>query len=137
MCWHKLYIFTTCGHSTYSSQPLIVCGHASIGPTSTFSESCSLRAHPFQTVKIEQNCPACRKQRDRLIERLDTTQIVRFDECQWKVSYDSPSPVLLLSPRTISAEPMKSPAGTRTPDSKRGKRKRWSFGRSSLRSSRK
>jgi len=135
MCWHKLYIFTTCGHSTYSSQPLIICRDASIGPSSTYSESCNLRAHPFHTIKIEQNCFACRKQRDRLMERLDNAQVVRFDECRWKVSYDTPSPALLLSPKTVS-EPMKSPAEIKLPDAKGGKKgKRWSFGRSIVRSS--
>ncbi|KAL1302527.1 hypothetical protein AAFC00_002913 [Neodothiora populina] len=90
MCYHKLYIFTTCGHSFYSAKPLVMCRHASIDPTSSYSRTCETESHPFQTLNIERLCTGCERQRSELLERLESRPMVRFDEWQWKVSYGLP-----------------------------------------------
>ena len=90
MCYHKLYIFTTCGHSIYSSVPLLTCRHASIAPTSLYSIECKMQAHPFQSLKIESLCFTCQRRRSVLLEQLENQQLIRFDDWQWKVSYAVP-----------------------------------------------
>jgi len=90
MCHHRLYVFTTCGHSYFASTPILTCRHASIEPTATFSRSCMVQAHPFQTLKIEKLCRSCEYKRTHLLSRLESKQIVRFDEWKWKVSYITP-----------------------------------------------
>lgn len=91
MCCHRLYVYTTCGHSTLSSKPLIECRHASIEPDGHHSTSCEIIAHPYQSWKIETLCPPCQSQRDALMSRIETTQVVKFDEWRWKVSYGMPA----------------------------------------------
>ena len=94
MCYHKLYIFTTCGHSCMGKQPLIMCRHASISPISTYSSACELKTHPFQCKKIESLCWSCQRRRSELLGKLEEQQVVRFDEWQWKVSYSAPQAML-------------------------------------------
>jgi hypothetical protein len=84
MCCHRLYVYTTCGHSTLSSKPLIE-------PDGHQSTSCEIIAHPYQSWKIETLCPPCQHQRDTLMSRIETTQVVKFDEWRWKVSYGMPA----------------------------------------------
>ena len=126
MCYHKLYIFTTCGHSTYSTHPLRLCRHASIAPTSTYSQNCRLHAHPFQSLRIEALCASCQAARDSLLTVLESRSIVRFDEWKWKVSYEAPAKDLLTSPKTVSFE-----VTTPTTPSKGGQGGRWSLKRRS------
>lgn len=90
MCYHKLYIFATCGHSFYRPTPLLTCRHASIAPTSSYSKACEMAAHPFHSLKIESLCSRCERQRSTLLENLESRQVVRFNEWQWKVSYSKP-----------------------------------------------
>lgn len=94
MCYHKLYIFTTCGHSCMSTRPLIMCRHASISPVSTYSSGCELKTHPYQCNKIESLCWTCQRRRSELLGRLEQQQVVRYDEWQWKVSYSAPQAML-------------------------------------------
>ncbi|KAK4995438.1 hypothetical protein LTR66_004737 [Elasticomyces elasticus] len=91
MCYHRLYIYDTCGHSFFSNIPLSVCRHASISPFASFSKTCDIRAHPFQSVKLEKLCAQCQRQRDMLLTAVEQDQIVRFEEWRWKVSYRSPA----------------------------------------------
>lgn len=91
MCYHKLYIFTTCGHSCYGPIPLQPCRHATIAPMSSSSESCKIQTHPYQSLKIESLCGTCQRQRSILLERLEGQEVIRFEEWQWKVSYSVPS----------------------------------------------
>lgn len=94
MCYHKLYIFTTCGHSCMSQRPLIMCRHASISPVSTYSSGCELKTHPYQCNKIESLCWTCQRRRSELLGQLEQQQVVRYDEWQWKVSYSAPQAML-------------------------------------------
>jgi hypothetical protein len=94
MCYHKLYIFTTCGHSCMSKRPLIMCRHASISPLPTHSSGCELKTHPYQCNKIESLCWTCENRRSELLGQLEQQQVVRFDEWQWKVSYSAPQAML-------------------------------------------
>lgn len=98
MCYHKLYIFTTCGHSFFGTKPLVMCRHASIAPMATYSRACELQAHPFQSLKFDNLCRECQRRRSILLDRLECHQIVRFDEWQWKVSYSAPHAAGLTSP---------------------------------------
>lgn len=91
MCVHKLFIYTTCGHSTFSHEPLILCRHASIPPTQSHSSLCLLFAHPYHSWKLESLCPSCAKRRDSMLRRIDWCQQVEFDEYKWKVSYAMPA----------------------------------------------
>lgn len=91
MCCHKLYIYTVCGHSALSDKPLMECRHASIGPGGTFSSTCDLVAHPYQSWRLEKLCPPCQQRRDALVGRFEEAQVVKFDEWKWKVSYGMPA----------------------------------------------
>lgn len=90
MCCHRLFIYGTCGHSTFSPEPLILCRHASIPPDGSHSTRCELIAHPYQSWRIEQLCPPCQKRRDSMLSRIERTTKVEFDEWKWKVSYALP-----------------------------------------------
>lgn len=131
MCYHKLYIYTTCGHSSFSPHPLLLCQHASIAPSSTYSTSCALLAHPFQSLKLEHLCPSCQQRRDKLLEKLDNSQTVRFDEWRWKVSYSAPA--------AFAAEDPQQGGARRGKERERGNgksaHKRWTWRRSRSRRS--
>lgn len=103
MCYHKLYIFATCGHSFFGPMPLMMCRNASISPDSSHSETCEIRAHPYQSLKLERLCVTCQRQRSVLMERLECQQIVRFDEQQWKVSYSTPRTPGMESEQSVKA----------------------------------
>lgn len=124
MCYHKLYIFTTCGHSTYCPKPLLTCRHASIGPLSTYSEECELRAHPFQSLKIESLCSTCQRDRNTLLGRLESDQIVRFDEWRWKVSYSAAAAGLKTPSSAVFAT---AEHARRQKDEHGGRSGRWSW----------
>ncbi|SMR45358.1 unnamed protein product [Zymoseptoria tritici ST99CH_3D1] len=91
MCLHRRAIFTTCGHSTFSPQPLVECRHACIGPAVSWSTTCQIVAHPYKTLKLDSLCPPCQARRDALLLEIEEKQVVKFDEWQWKVSYGMPS----------------------------------------------
>ena len=129
MCYHKLYIFTTCGHSTYSSRPLRLCRHASIAPVSTYSHTCKLRAHPFQSLRIEALCTNCQTERDSLLTVLESHSIVRFEESRWKVSYEAPAKELLTSPKSVAFEVETPTTPSKQKDEK--EKGRWSLRRKS------
>ncbi|KAK5126928.1 hypothetical protein LTR85_008286 [Meristemomyces frigidus] len=90
MCCHRLFIYTTCGHSTFSPKPLILCRHASIPPDGSHSTRCELIAHPYQSWKFEKLCPPCQNRRDSMLGRIERTTRVDYDEWKWKVSYALP-----------------------------------------------
>lgn len=87
MCYHRLFIYTTCGHSSFSSVPILMCRHASIAPSSTFSMACIIVAHPYKSTKLAQLCPPCQHQRDTLLDHIESGLIVKYDTWRWKVSY--------------------------------------------------
>jgi hypothetical protein len=87
MCCHRLYIYTTCGHSTLSPSPIIECRLASIEPAQHRSTDCELVTHPYQSWKLEKLCPPCYEQREALMSRIEAVQAIIFDEGKWRVSY--------------------------------------------------
>lgn len=91
MCCHRLFIYSTCGHSHLSPTPLILCRHACIPPNLTYSTTCELIAHPYQSWKVESLCPECHARRVRLLAQVEVAQVVKFDEWRWKVSYGMPA----------------------------------------------
>lgn len=91
MCCHRLYMYSVCGHSALSPAPLIECRHASIPPGQSHSTSCELIAHPYQSWKLWQLCPPCQQRRDELMGVFEESQVVKFDEWRWKVSYGMPT----------------------------------------------
>ena len=91
MCIHRLFIHSVCGHSTFSPFPLITCRNACIPPDTTHSTTCTIIAHPYQSWKLESLCPSCEARRTALLEAVEITQVVKFDEWRWKVSYGMPA----------------------------------------------
>lgn len=91
MCIHRLYIHTVCGHSLYAPNPSITCEHASIPPDGSFSTSCDLIAHPYQSWRLNSLCSSCESTRARLMQRIDAEQAIAYDEVKWKVSYGMPT----------------------------------------------
>jgi len=87
MCYHRLYIFTTCGHSLFHLQPLQPCRKKSSIPPYT---TCAPLAHPYQSLKIHRLCLACTRQRDALIAQIESGQEIRFEDWRWRVAYRSP-----------------------------------------------
>ena len=86
MCIHRLYIYSTCGHSLLSPRPLLLCCDASIPPDGSYSTTCELKSHPFQSWKLESLCPECDKRRDVLLSQVEVNGVV-YDKWRWKVSY--------------------------------------------------
>jgi hypothetical protein len=91
MCCHRLYIYTTCGHTTLSPSPIIECRLASIEPAQHRSTGCELVTHPYQSWKLEKLCPPCHKEREVLMSRIEAVQAIKFDEGKWRVSYGMPA----------------------------------------------
>ena len=91
MCCHKLYIYSSCGHSTFGPKPLIECCNAAFPPDGSFSTLCKFTAHPFQSWKINALCPECHHRRTVLMDRIEISQAVKYDEWRWKVSYGMPA----------------------------------------------
>jgi len=91
MCCHRLYVYNTCGHSVFSPSPLVVCRFAEIPPHAAQSTTCKIIAHPYQSWKIDSLCPECQQRRARLLEQVEITQVIQFDEWRWKVSYGMPA----------------------------------------------
>lgn len=87
MCYHRLFIYTTCGHSIFSRRPLVLCDAASLGHADS---SCRLIAHPFQSWKLNSLCTACADNRTVLLDRIDVSEVIKYDEWRWKVSYGMP-----------------------------------------------
>lgn len=90
MCCHRRIIYATCGHSTFSPQPLVECRLASIDPTVQWSSGCQIVAHPYKSLRLDRLCPTCQQRREVLLHEIDESSVVRFDEWQWKVSYGMP-----------------------------------------------
>jgi hypothetical protein len=91
MCLHRLYIYTTCGHSVHSPKPTFECRHASIEPGQHRSTDCDIVSHPYQSWKLEKLCPPCQAQREALMSQIVAVQTIRFDEGKWRVSYGMPA----------------------------------------------
>lgn len=89
MCYHRLYIYAFCGHSTWAATPLVECEHAAVPPHSTFSTKCELTAHPYQSWKLESLCPKCYQIRSDLLRKLESNKVV-YEDWRWKVSYGMP-----------------------------------------------
>ncbi|KAK4507453.1 hypothetical protein PRZ48_001188 [Zasmidium cellare] len=90
MCCHRRIIYATCGHSIFCPKPLVECRHASIDPILEYSTTCEIVAHPYKSWRVDQLCPSCEQRRDALLREIDESNVVRFDEWQWKVSYGLP-----------------------------------------------
>ncbi|KAF9633624.1 hypothetical protein BFW01_g4518 [Lasiodiplodia theobromae] len=91
MCYHKFFIFATCGHSFWQPAPLVQCRDASFSASSAFSSTCRPRSHPFQTRKVYALCWECRRQRDALLSEAEHRgEEVRFEEWKWRMKYQSP-----------------------------------------------
>ena len=91
MCCHQLYIYDICGHCTFGPRPLIECPAAGIAPDAHRSSKCELTSHPYRSTKVERLCPACKRRRDSMLDRLERCQHVEYDEYKWKVSYAMPA----------------------------------------------
>ncbi|KAK8168229.1 hypothetical protein BKA80DRAFT_266344 [Phyllosticta citrichinensis] len=90
MCFYKLCIFQTCGHSFWQPGPLLLCSASSYNPTIGYSETCFPQSHPFQTKKVYSLCWPCQQQRDALLEEADMRGgEVRFEEWKWRMRYQS------------------------------------------------
>ena len=87
MCCHRFYIYTRCGHSTFAPKPIVECLDATIPPDGSFSISCDITPHPYQSWRLDSLCPRCADVRRRLLERIEAMQAITFDEVKWKVSY--------------------------------------------------
>ncbi|KAL1636127.1 hypothetical protein SLS58_009976 [Diplodia intermedia] len=95
MCYHRFYIFTTCGHSFWQPGPLARCRDASFPDNSAaaafFSTTCEPRSHPFQTRKLYTLCWHCGRRRDALLAQAELgREEVRFEEWKWRMKYQSP-----------------------------------------------
>ncbi|KAF2096553.1 hypothetical protein NA57DRAFT_58462 [Rhizodiscina lignyota] len=94
MCYHQLYIFTTCGHSTLSSTPIHLCAHflSTENPSSSTTCPSPPQTHPYRSHKTHTLCLFCSLRRDYLLMSLESEQQeVRFDEWRWKVAYRNPA----------------------------------------------
>ncbi|KAF1989714.1 hypothetical protein K402DRAFT_390682 [Aulographum hederae CBS 113979] len=99
MCYHRLYIFTTCGHSIFISPPLLPCPtyHAYASPSThgnhdLFPPNCKPTAHPFKSLRLERLCFTCSQRRALLLEAAEENSTeVRIEETKWKVAYRSPA----------------------------------------------
>lgn len=101
MCYYRLYVFSACGHTAYSSSPLRQCCDSRARRLQlltqsalTYWDDCPVRdSHAFQTVKVERPCEICKTSRDALLQHLDTIHTIRVDDTRWKVSYAGPEAV--------------------------------------------
>lgn len=99
MCYHRLYIFSTCGHSLFLPQPLLLCKSASLSSTtndppssSASSTTCEPRAHPYQSLRIHRLCARCEQRRSLLLAEVENSgSEVKFEPWRWKVAYQNPS----------------------------------------------
>jgi hypothetical protein len=125
MCVHRLYIYTVCGHTIFSSKPIVMCLNASIPPDGCFSTTCDLISHPFQSWQLNSLCPSCEYTRTRLLARIDAAQAITYNEVKWKVSYGMPSHGLdFWGKRAQEREQMEKETGNRS-----RKSGRWSWRR--------
>lgn len=91
MCYHRLYIFTLCGHSCFQAEPLRACRDASFAPDGTQSVSCQPCAHPLHSYKLARPCMVCQLQTEMRLREVEQLGGIRFDEWRWKVSLATPS----------------------------------------------
>ena len=91
MCCHRFWVYMTCGHSVFAPTPTVLCQEAAIPPRGSFSTSCALKSHPFQSWKVDSLCPDCDKRRGELLTRIEARQKIHYDEWRWKVSYGMPA----------------------------------------------
>ena len=109
MCIHKYYIFTNCGHSFFAPGPLQLCAEATFQPLppskhyklsrrsaisthAAYSSTCSPKAHPYRTVRIEYGlCLHCELRRAQLLKNAeDTMEVVTVKENKRRVMYQVP-----------------------------------------------
>ncbi|OCK97076.1 uncharacterized protein K441DRAFT_606723 [Cenococcum geophilum 1.58] len=98
MGYHYLYIFTTCGHSTFATHPLLPCAASHSQPRRTLDikplpdlNGChGPRAHPFQSFRIYRLCAVRTRRRNALLAKVEEGKEVRFEDWRWKVKYQSP-----------------------------------------------
>ena len=90
MCYHRLYIYTACGHSIWASAPLIECNDAAVPPNRMSSTKCEPIAHPYQSWKLESLCLGCQHRREALLGKLEQNQVM-YEDWRWKVSYGMPA----------------------------------------------
>ena len=91
MCCHRLFIYATCGHSTFALRPLVECCNAGIAPDAFHSSECELVGHPYKAIKLDKLCPPCQWRRDSMLERVERCQQLEFEEYKWRVSYAMPA----------------------------------------------
>ncbi|KAK4635131.1 hypothetical protein CLAFUW4_00577 [Fulvia fulva] len=90
MCCHSRVIYSVCGHSCFGRRPIVECRNASIDPMLEYSTTCEIYGHPFKSLRLDQLCPGCQRRREVLLQEIDASHVVKFDEWQWKVSYGLP-----------------------------------------------
>ncbi|KAF2227970.1 hypothetical protein BDZ85DRAFT_255189 [Elsinoe ampelina] len=101
MCYYRLHIFTTCGHTSFSPNPVRQCRESTTYRLKLMTRSaltpwlgCPIRTtHPLQTFKVERLCNQCQTARDNLLYHLDSAHVIRVDDTKWKVSYAAPEAV--------------------------------------------
>lgn len=94
MCIFHLYVFTTCGHWTLSSKPVVECPDAPSNDAFATKDSVCPRprTHPFRTQLLSNLCHLCTTRRQQLMADLQTrTREVHFDEWKWRVAYRKPT----------------------------------------------
>ncbi len=91
MCYHRLYIFSICGHSLYAPTPLLLCKDSAIPPDAPASAACTPRAHPFQSLRIHRLCALCDRRRSALLAEVERDREIKFDQWRWKVAYQNPA----------------------------------------------
>jgi len=96
MCYHALYIFTTCGHSLFTPPPLLPCSLASLpsdflSSLSAFSTTCHPRAHPYRSRKLDRLCVACARRRSMYLHEVEdgNAEAVKVPDWKWRVAYRS------------------------------------------------
>jgi len=98
MCYHALYIFTTCGHSLFTPPPLLPCSLATLPSNSTPSSTTSIptchpRAHPYRSKKLDRLCAACHRRRTLYLQQVEegNAEEVKVPDWKWRVAYRSPA----------------------------------------------
>ena len=82
MCYYRLHIYTTCGHSFWGTL-VCPCHLLPISPIRSFDShtqrimNCpSVSYHPYQTYRINSLCLACRREREQNLSKLPAARPV-------------------------------------------------------------
>lgn len=111
MCYHHLYIFTTCGHSVKSYDPILPCAaykashqaYPASRPSSARRTAATtdndgrggcnvIKFKPYRSHRLHRLCLSCSMRREDLLSDIDSaTEVVRIDESKWRVAYRNPA----------------------------------------------